>query len=177
MADININEVIKVLGDVKSLKRSGWIKREVDKPESDGDHQWGVSFLVLLYASENKNLDLFKCLKLAIVHDIQEIISGDYTPLDDITPEDKYLREYAAVVKIAGRLNYPELVVLFEEFEAQETAESRFVKDLDKLETVCQAKFYDDNNKSPTPLMPEFGEYAKTKISDKQVRKLLSEIK
>ncbi len=175
MADIN--EVIKVLGEVKALKRSGWIKREVEKPESDGDHQWGLSLLVLLYASENKSLDLLKCLKLAIVHDIHEFISGDFTPLDDITPEDKYLREATAVVKIAGKLNYPELNVLFEEFEAQETPEAKFVRNLDKLETVCQAKFYDDNHKSPTPLMPEFGEYAKRKITDKQVQKLLSEIK
>lgn len=173
----DINEVVKILGEVKALKRSGWLKRSVENPESDGDHQWGVSFLVLLYASENKNLDLLKCLKLAIVHDVQEIISGDPTPLDDITPEDKYFGEYAAVVKIAGKLNYPELVVLFEEFEAQETLEAKFVKALDKLETVCQAKFYDDNHKSPTPLMPEFSEYAKTKISDKPVQKLLSEIK
>ena len=87
------------------------------------------------------------------------------------------MREATAVVKIAGKLNYPELNVLFEEFEAQETPEAKFVRNLDKLETVCQAKFYDDNHKSPTPLMPEFGEYAKRKITDKQVQKLLSEIK
>lgn len=173
----DINEVIKVLDEIKALKRSGWIKREVETPESDADHQWGVSFLVLLYASEDKNLDLLKCLKLAVVHDIHEFISGDYTPDDEITPEDRYLSEYAAVVKIAGRLNYPELVAMFEEFEAQETPEAKFVKSLDRLETACQAKFYDDNGKSSAPLMPEFGEYAKKKISDKRIKKLLSEIK
>lgn len=174
---IDINNVIEVLGNVKKLKRCGWKKRAVSETESDADHQWGLAFLVLMYASNADNMDVYKCLKLALVHDIHEFISGDFTPDDDISPEEKYQKELKAVEEISRFLKYPELVYLFKEFEEQETREARFVKSLDKLETVCQAKFYDMTNKAPKPLLPEFKAYAESKISDDYVKFLLSQIK
>ncbi|MBO5443044.1 MAG: HD domain-containing protein [Alphaproteobacteria bacterium] len=170
----DINEVIKVIGEVKSLRRSGWIKRNVSLPESDADHQWGVAFLALLYADEA--LDKLKCLKLALVHDIQECICGDFTLVDEITPEQKHQLELAAITEIARRLNFPELADLFDEFEEQKTAEAKFVKGLDKLETVCQAQYYDNHKQAPAPLIPEFKSYAERTVKDETAKRLLSEI-
>lgn len=170
----DINEVIKVIGSVKSLRRSGWIKRNVSVPESDADHQWGVAFLVLLYADDA--LDKLKCLKLALVHDVQECICGDFTPVDGVTPEYKHQLELAAIKEIAKRLEFPELVDLFEEFEEQKTAEAKFVKGLDKLEAVCQAQYYDNHQQPPAPLIPEFKSHAEKVIKDETAKRLLSEI-
>lgn len=82
-----IENIIAILGKMKDLKRSGWIKRQVTNPESDADHSFSVAVLVLLLAP--KELNLQRCLELALVHDLPEIYSGDYTPVDDISPAER----------------------------------------------------------------------------------------
>ena len=130
--------VIELLGKLKDLKRSGWVMKKVSAPESVADHSWGVALLAVLLTPEG--LDGHKCLQLAIVHDLQESIVGDITPADGIGREEKSRRERAAVGLLAEKLNFPELKALFEEFEALETPEARFVKDLDRIEAVLQGR-------------------------------------
>lgn len=155
--------VIELLGKLKDLKRSGWVMKKVLAPESVADHSWGVALLAVLLTPEG--LDRLKCLQLAIVHDLQESIVGDITPTDGISREEKSRRECAAVALLAEKLNFPELTALFEEFEALETPEARFVKDLDRIEAVLQAKYYDMTQRSPEKLFSEFSAYADKHLS------------
>lgn len=152
-----IRKISQLLGDFKSLKRRGWQLRQIKNGESDADHSWGVSLLCLLLAP--KNLDLEKCLKLAIIHDLAEIIIGDYV-INSIDPVEKHKIETDAMEKIACELDKPELTGLFEEFEAQETAEARFVKEMDKLECVLQAAYYEQQQNSWPDLLSEFANNA-----------------
>ena len=65
-------ENFKVIsGQMKNLVRRGWVCRQVQSPEVDASHSWGVSMLVQLYAP--KELDLLKCLKMANIHDLAEV--------------------------------------------------------------------------------------------------------
>ena len=56
-----------------------------------------------------------KAVNMALLHDIQETIIGDYTPEDNITPQEKSQKELQAIKKIAKSLEKPEIFALFEE--------------------------------------------------------------
>ncbi len=118
--------------------------------------------MTLIFAP--KDLDLLKCLKLALIHDLPEIYASDFIP-GEIEPEKKLLQEKQAVNKLAQELNNHEISELFNEFTMQKTAEARFVNALDKLDNVFTAQYYDNNNRSPQPLLHEFSQTARNKIS------------
>lgn len=135
----------KILGEIKELKRTGWQLRNIDNGESVADHSFGVSLLTLLFCP--KNLDKAKCLEFAIIHDLAEVITGDYTP-GEISKDEKHKLECEAIKKISIDFDYPELVEKFNEYEAQECEEAKFVKKADRLDTVLQAKYYTDENRT-----------------------------
>ncbi len=159
---MEINQLVKICGKIKDIKRTGWKYKNVNFPESDADHSFGVALLVMLLTP--KHLDLLKSIKLALIHDLPEIYAGDITPHDNMSPETKQQNEMLAINKISQELKYKELTELFVEFEEQKTAEAKWVKALDKLETVMTAKYYDDNHRSKETLINEFSAYAKAQI-------------
>ncbi len=155
----DINNIIDVLGQVKDLKRSGWIKRNVSDPESNGDHMFATAFLVLCLADSQK-VNPCHCLELALTHDLAEIISGDPVP-GEKDAEIKHKEELNAITQISQKLNMPQLVDWFLEFDAEQTEEAKFVRSLDKLETVLTAAYYDNHDRSENKLWSEFSSYAK----------------
>lgn len=152
-----IDNLSRILGEVKNLRRSGWIKRSVKNPESDADHMFSVAFLVLMTAPDN--LDKLHCLELALTHDLQEIYASDYVP-GEISAENKFRAEKSGITRLARELNFPKLLQWFMEFEEQSTPEARFVKALDKTDNVFTARYYDDNKCSPVKLTNEFSQTA-----------------
>lgn len=136
---LQINELVDILGKMKNLKRTGWVYRHVQNPESDADHSYSLAILTLLLAP--KDLDLLKCLKLALVHDMAEVFYGDYMP-GTINPDEKNKKECAAFNRIAESLNRPDFVDLFNEFEAEITPEAKFMKALDRIDNVVTASYY-----------------------------------
>ena len=125
-----------------------------------------------------KDLDELKCLKMALIHDLAEIYTGDFTPEDQITAEQKYQKELFAFKQLAQDLGYPELTDLFEELEAQQSREALFVKSLDKIDTVLTACYYDKNHRAPQKLVPEFGAYAQNKLKNasEEIKNMLNQI-
>ena len=153
-----INNLIDILGRVKDLRRSGWVKRNIPVPESDGDHMFSTAFLVLMLAPEYK-VNKEHCLELALTHDLQEIITGDPVP-GEKTEHEKYEQELAAISQLSEKLQMPCLIEWFKEFEAKQTEESRFVKSLDKLDTVLTAAYYDKHRTSEVKVLEEFSTHA-----------------
>ena len=164
-----------ISGQMKNLARSGWLYHKIQSPEVDASHSWSVSMLVQLYAP--KELDLCKCLKMANIHDLAEIYVGDYTPGSGISPQEKYDLESKAMRRLADELQYPELIELFEEFEACETPEAVFVKNMDRLDTVIQAKYFDETQNYGGKLFAEFYDFALTRITHPLVLDLLKSLK
>jgi putative hydrolase of HD superfamily len=162
-----LEELMCVLGRLKDLPRSGWLRKNVEGPESVAAHSYGVILLTFLLAPSD--LDKYKCLKMAIIHDLQEALVGDITPFDGVTKKEKNNLEKQAVKELAKKLDFPELENLFSEYEAMKTPEAIFVKDIDRLEAVLQAKYYDNNNRSQENLVDEFSQYAKKCMSGKNL--------
>lgn len=114
---------------------------------------------------ENLTVDVGKTLKMIAFHDIGEAIAQDYTPLDKVSPEQKYQEEYSAIKEISYKSQMPELLSLWVEFEEGETVEATFAKRIDKLDAVLQAEVYAEKGNLPN-LPVEFYEHSKGVIGD-----------
>ncbi|KAK9741437.1 hypothetical protein RND81_03G105900 [Saponaria officinalis] len=77
---------------LQTTKRAGWVKRNVDNPESISDHMYRMSLMALI-SSDFLGVIRDKCVKMAIVHDIAEAIVGDITPCDWIFKTEKKIVE------------------------------------------------------------------------------------
>jgi len=136
-----LSEVIKI----KRTVRTGWKRKNVPEPESVSDHMYFMALMALVATPEHLNKD--KCIKIAIVHDLAECITGDITPHDGISPDDKHKMEKEAIEKIVNLLpseaQRDEVMSLYLEYENKSTPEACFVKDLDKLEMIHQAFHYE----------------------------------
>lgn len=134
-----LDAMLEAVG-LKALPRTGWGRRGVPGAESVAAHSWGVGLLVLTLLPPE--LDRARALSYAVLHDLPEVRVGDLTPHDGVTPDDKARREHDAMAILARRFGSPELLRLYEAYEAQEDAESRFVRELDRLDMALQALAY-----------------------------------
>lgn len=130
--------------------RSGWDKSHwnvsKDRVESIAEHVYGTCILALSINSEFKtNLDINKVIKMLVLHELGEVIIGDITPFDNITPEEKMKKEHEAMREVIGDLvNQEEFLSLLFEFDEKKTKEAIFAHHCDKLEADIQAKVYQD---------------------------------
>ena len=58
-----------------------------EKAESIADHMYRMSIMAQLI--DDSSIDKNKCIKMALVHDMAEAITGDITPDDGISAEEK----------------------------------------------------------------------------------------
>ncbi len=131
---------------LKDETRTGWQLRGVADPESVADHSWGVSLLCLLYGAR-AGVDVDRALRLAVVHDVAEARTGDVPTRADPNaaspdPEAKHRRERAVLESLLVPFD-DDLRDLWEEYEARETPEARFVKDMDLVDMCAQAVRYE----------------------------------
>ena len=84
---------------------------------------------------------LQRVLELAVVHDLVEIDAGDTFAYDVDANVGKAAREQAAADRLFGLLPAEQaerVRALWDEFEAQATAESRYANALDRLQALLQ---------------------------------------
>ena len=105
MDDIKYEKAIRFYLLATKLKykiRSGWDKIHwnvsSDRIESIAEHVYGTCILAISLDSEFKsNIDLNKVLKMLTIHEIGEVLIGDITPFDNVTPEQKAEIEHKAM--------------------------------------------------------------------------------
>lgn len=73
---------------LKLQKRTGWVRQGINLPESIADHMYRMAMLSLL-SEEDEQLDIAKCVQMAVVHDLAEATVGDITPYDGISKAEK----------------------------------------------------------------------------------------
>uniref|UniRef100_A0A7S3XU85 5'-deoxynucleotidase n=1 Tax=Heterosigma akashiwo TaxID=2829 RepID=A0A7S3XU85_HETAK len=138
-------EFFRIVGQLKKLKRTGWVKRGVDLPESVSDHMYRMSMCSFLLS--DPAVDRMWCTKMALVHDLAEALAGDITPHCGVSEAEKRRREEAALDNILETVPSPEIGneirELWLEYESGSTPEAIFVKDLDKFEMILQADEYE----------------------------------
>jgi putative hydrolase of HD superfamily len=132
---------------LKTIERKGWLSRNCHskegRVESDAEHTFSMAILALeIMSKEKMELDQEKVLKMILYHEICEIDYGDHTPMEKISPAEKFEHEYQAVKRIADSYEMPEILGLWLEFEENKTPEAQFVKKVDKLDAMMQSKIY-----------------------------------
>jgi 5'-deoxynucleotidase YfbR-like HD superfamily hydrolase len=137
-----IFDFLHVVCDLKNAKRYG--KYDIDA-DSSADHSWRLSLMSFILCDELKlDIDRLKAMKIAIVHDLPEAITGDIPYMEinngSITKEEKQKNEILAIKKMTEILPEKigkEIYELWEEYEYSKTREGLFIKALDKIETIA----------------------------------------
>eukprot|EP01095_Lingulamoeba_sp_RSL-Kostka_P017750 TRINITY_DN9430_c0_g1_i5.p1 TRINITY_DN9430_c0_g1~~TRINITY_DN9430_c0_g1_i5.p1 ORF type:complete len:166 (+),score=44.44 TRINITY_DN9430_c0_g1_i5:36-533(+) len=140
----------------------------VNLPESISDHMYAMALMCFLVKDEE--LDKEKMIKLCLIHDISECICKDFTPLDNLTEEEKYQIELDAVNELLSNLDKEtakKIKVLWDEYESRESKESKIVKDIDRFEMIFQASFYEEEQKID---LEDFFNHTKNKIIHPEIQ-------
>eukprot|EP00775_Hariotina_reticulata_P007888 gene7888-8084_t len=95
-------DFLMLLSKLKTTKRTGWVRCNVEQPESIADHMYRMGLMSLL--ASDCGVDAARCMKIALVHDVAESIVGDITPHCQVTDEEKYQLEANAVQQIKSML-------------------------------------------------------------------------
>lgn len=170
---VDLIEFFIEVGKLKELKRTGWILRKVDDPETVAEHSFRAALMAWVLG-EKRGLNSPKLLKMLLIHDLVEVYAGDATPYDSlITAEvdldkllsqfprhskekkeqlfkEKHSKELAALKKITLKLPEKlkkEMYDLWMEYDIGSTLEGRFARQLDRIETLLQALEYEKKHK------------------------------
>lgn len=108
--------------------------------ENDAEHAWHMAIMAyILKEYSNEPIDIAKVMLMCLIHDIVEIDAGDTYAYDAENLKTQKAREDAAKERIFSLLpeeQKQELTQLFDEFEAFETAESKFAHAMDNLQPL-----------------------------------------
>lgn len=197
-----IDELLSVYR-LKDEVRAGWLLRSVSAPESVADHSWGTALLCLLHA-HRAGVDADRAVRIALIHDIAEAEVGDIPRrveerAQPISRAEKTRREEQAMARLAdGPLSGA--VALWQEYEAGETPEAVFVRDMNLVDMCLQALFYERHERRqgaadhagaatphagaahagaasvPWPALDEFFETARPRVVTAVARELCAEI-
>ena len=135
-------DFLGITGKLKRNTRHCW--GSGGRQESVADHSWQLAVMALLVAEEFPKVDINKVVKMCLIHDFGEAITGDI-PSFYKTQQDKD-KEDAAIL---GLLQYlpsgiaDEFAGLYKEMAEMQTAEAKLFKALDKLEAIVS------HNESP----------------------------
>ncbi len=110
------------------------------RQENDAEHSWHLALMALLLEDHAvEAVDILRVVKMVLIHDIVEIDAGDTFAYDEAGQEGKEEREREAARRIFGLLpaqDGHELVQLWEEFEARQTADARYANALDRFQPL-----------------------------------------
>ena len=140
-------EMLLQANRLKTTPRTGWFQRGVPAPESVADHSHGVALVALaLLDCVPGPLDRARVLAMAIAHDLAESVTGDLSLGASrlLPPGAKMAAESAALDELLDGLGFADSWKgLWREFEEQETAEAKLVRDADRLDLLATALAYE----------------------------------
>jgi putative hydrolase of HD superfamily len=117
------------------------ILMDSSRQENAAEHSWHLAVMALLlseYARE-KEIDLLRVIKMLLIHDIVEIDAGDTYCYDDAGVTKQAAQEKKASERIFNILppdQAEEFRMLWDEFGARETSESRFANAIDCFQPI-----------------------------------------
>ena len=125
--------------ELKHVLRQTLLPRD-QRRENDAEHSWHLALMAVVLAEHAEGgVDPLRVVKMALIHDLVEIDAGDTFAYDEEGHADKEKRERAGAERIFALLPAEqggEMRELWEEFEARNTADSRFAAALDRLQPL-----------------------------------------
>lgn len=132
-------EFVLVIDEMKNVLRRNLVV-DGSRRENDAEHSWHLAMLAMILEEySSQKVDIERVLKITLVHDLVEVYAGDTFAYDAKGNEDKLDREIEAANRLFGMLDPvqgAEIRALWDEFEAKETAESRYANAVDRLQPL-----------------------------------------
>ncbi|MGD8291403.1 MAG: HD domain-containing protein [Desulfobacterales bacterium] len=148
-------EFILEIDKLKNVLRKT-ILMDRSRRENSAEHSWHIALTVLIMSeyAKDSNVDLFRVMKILLVHDIIEIDAGDTYCYDDQGRKDQSQREKSAADRIFNLLPADQasmLRKLWDEFEERKTPESKFANAMDRLQPFLhnyytEGQIWQENN-------------------------------
>ena len=185
MNDTSLEEAIlrfsHEVGKAKNLVRTGWREKVgVKSPESVADHMYRTA-VISMVLSDLEGLDTEKVLRMSILDDLAETITGDLIPNQKRAyglarsrqREGKALKKLLSLLPRSLSKRY---AAIWKEAQLQRSKEARLVKSSDKLEMAIQATEYMQQTYDAKKL-EEFITSAGAKIEGHLVGKVFNSLK
>lgn len=170
---------LHIVEQLKLQKRTGWIDHDIIPCESIADHMYRMGVTTMLI--KDPNVDVKKCVRIALVHDIAESLVGDITPFDPVTKEEKHQRELDTITYLCEEIIKPYNSVAADEilsdwlaYENISSLEARYVKDIDKFEMLVQCFEYEKRHSGTKDLSQFYG--AVSSIKTEEVKSWVSHL-
>ena len=128
-------DFLKIIEKLKCNTRHSWTSS--GRRESVAEHSWRLSVMAMLCRDEFPNLDIDRVIKMCLIHDLGEAITGDIPSF--YKTESNELAEEKAIDKIIAMLPEPyntEFKSLFAEIDEKTSPEAKLFKALDNMEAV-----------------------------------------
>lgn len=143
-------DFFKTVGQSKRLLRSGWVREKIKDPESVAEHSFRVGVLAMVLSDKfGYPLNKEKLMKMALLHDLAEVITGDiiverWDIVDVDKRKEKERQEKEGIKKIFDKIDQgDEYAAIFEEMIGRLTPEAKIFFQLDKIEMALQALEYE----------------------------------
>lgn len=132
-------DFIREIDKEKFITRQTFLS-DAKRRENDAEHAWHMAIMTLLLSEyANEEIDVLRVISMLLIHDLVEIDAGDTYAYDAEGLKTQKVREDAAKERIFSLLpneQKEELIALFDEFEAFESAESKFAHTMDNLQPL-----------------------------------------
>jgi len=168
-----------LVGKMKKIPRTGWLLHGIINVESIAEHSYSVT-TIAYFLAEDLGCNSSKLIKMAIIHDLAEILTGDLVSehgreMDIEKRKSKIIIEGNKIKELAALISSgKELQKLWTEYENQSSKEAKMLKQIDKFEMAMQALQY-ENPRNPNHLR-EFWENAKKYITHPILLNLFKEL-
>ncbi|MCH8492162.1 MAG: HD domain-containing protein [Idiomarina sp.] len=136
-----MEEIEKILAFVVEIEKLKGVHRKTkpvgfERFENSAEHSWHVCLTALMLKDfADEAIDINRVIKMLLIHDLGEIDTGDTIIYASETSENK-AEEAEGIRRILNILPAEmadEFMQLWHEFEAGETADSRFAKAIDRV--------------------------------------------
>lgn len=199
----NILSFLKKVGELKNIKRQGVLYYGFKNADSATDHIARLAMMIWIFGNGRK-LDLAKAFKLALVHDLCKVYTGDITPYDGLFPKnqnkrnkyeiawrwrrlplkekqrrhrEKFRKEHNAMKKLTAALPSRlkhEIMDIWLDYQKLQSPEAKFVVQVDRVENLLEALECWKKDKK-FPTLP-WWEHADEVIHDKELLAICEEI-
>lgn len=140
-------DLLKQVTFIKEIDKLKYIQRRTklfnsNRHENDAEHSWHLALMTLVLADHSDQpIEVFKVLKMVLIHDLVEIDAGDTFIYDTAKNHTNTNEERLAAQRIFGLLpdaQAQDFIAIWEEFEDGQTAEAKFARTMDRFEPLLQ---------------------------------------
>lgn len=177
---INYLDFFKTVGKSKRLLRSGPVREGIKDPESVAEHSFRTGVIAMVLSDKvGNNLNKDKLIKMALIHDIGEIITGDIVVqrgeiIDLALRDSKEEQERIGIKEIFNQIQEGEIYAeIFEEMIARKSPEAKIFWQFDKLDLAITALEYEEEQGKQ---LDEFFLDANTHMKEPLLKEVLEKI-